>query len=317
MKKILFILSALFFAVLWLTPLTGELEGSAFAQKTVNQDGQLYTIQSDNCVMTVDANNGGKVISLKCDGKELIAQHAKSQGQDPSQGQRPMRWENPNDFGSTFWPAPQSEWNWPPIATYDSKPYAAVLSKTSVTLTSDKDAKYPYVFTKNYTPLGKGAFQIEYVIENAGDKEVKVAPWEITRVPSGGFIFCDAPEIYPATEMTYTTEMGWQWIQFIAKRQNRKTFADCKGWLAFANDGLLFVKQFPDITSQEAAPGEEDFEIYFNQGQTYTEIENQGKYATLAPGEKTSWTVKWTVKSVDPKATKTELKAITEAIIRK
>lgn len=307
MKKILFILSAICI----------QHSALSFAQKTVNQDGQLYTIQSDNCVMTVDANNGGKVVSLKCDGKELIAQHAKSQGQSQNQGQRPMRWENPNDFGSTFWPAPQSEWNWPPIATYDSKPYAAVLSKTSVTLTSDKDAKYPYVFTKNYTPLGKGAFQIEYIIENAGDKEVMVAPWEITRVPSGGFIFCDAPEIYPVTEMTYTTEMGWQWIQFIAKRQNRKTFADCKGWLAFANDGLLFVKQFPDITSQEAAPGEEDFEIYFNQGQTYTEIENQGKYATLAPGEKTSWTVKWTVKSVDPKATKTELKAITEAIIRK
>ena len=317
MKKILFILSALASpsaAFLWFCILHSA---SSFAQKTVNQNEQLYTIQSDNCVMTVDANNGGKVISLKCDGKELIAQHAKSQGQDPSQGQRPMRWENPNDFGSTFWPAPQSEWNWPPIATYDSKPYAASMDKSSVKLTSDKDAKYPYVFTKIYTPLGKGAFQIEYIIEDAGDKEVKVAPWEITRVPSGGFIFCDAPEIYPTTEMTYTTEMGWQWIQFIAKRQNRKTFADCKGWLAFANDGLLFVKQFPDITSQEAAPGEEDFEIYFNQGQTYTEIENQGKYATLAPGEKTSWTVKWTVKSIDPKATKTELKALTEAIIRK
>ena len=254
-----------------------------FAQKNIAQSGNQYTIQSDNCVMLVDADNGGKVVSLKCDGKELIAQHAKVQDQDQSQsqgqGQRParMRWENPNDFGSTFWPAPQSEWNWPPIATYDSKPYSAATSKASVTLISGKDAKYPYVFTKIYTPLGKGSFQIEYIIENAGDKEVKVAPWEITRVPSGGFIFCDAPEIYPTTEMTYTTEMGWQWIQFIAKRQNRKTFADCKGWLAFANDGLLFVKQYPDITSQEAAPGEEDFEIYFNQGQTYTEIENQGR----------------------------------------
>ncbi len=307
----------LLLAAFWLTPLTGELEGSAYAQKTVNQDGQLYTIQSDNCVMTVDAYNGGKVISLKCDGKELIAQHAKNTA--PLSGESEgsfRRWENPNDFGSTFWPAPQSTWNWPPIATYDSKPYTASMEKSSVRLTSDKDAKYPYVFTKNYTPLGKGIFQIEYVIANAGNEEVKVAPWEITRVPSGGFIFCEAPEIYPATEMTYTTEMGWQWIQFIAKPQNRKTFADCKGWLAFANDGLLFVKQFPDITSQEAAPGEEDFEIYFNPGQTFTEIENQGKYVTLQPGEKTSWTVKWTVKSISKEATKSELKALTEAIIK-
>ena len=47
-----------------------------------------------------------------------------------------MRWENPNDFGSTFWPAPQSEWNWPPIATYDSKPYTAVVQGNSVKLTA-------------------------------------------------------------------------------------------------------------------------------------------------------------------------------------
>lgn len=282
---------------------------SSFAQKTVKQDGNQYVLQSDKCVLVVSSEIGGKVVSLKCGDKELIAQHQKRSEQ--------VRFENPNDFGSTFWPSPQSTWNWPPIATYDSKPYTAVVQGNSVKLTSEKDAKYPYVFEKIYQPLGKGSYQIEYIIRNASDEAVEVAPWEITRVPSGGFLFFDAPAIRPVMEMTYTTEMGWQWIQFIAKRQNRKIFADAKGWLAFANDGLLFVKQFPDIASADAAPGEEEVEIYFNQGSTYTEIENQGKYVKLQPGESTSWKVKWTVMPVDKDASKTALKALTETVIRK
>lgn len=282
---------------------------SSFAQKTVKQNGNQYVIQSDKCVLIVDSEKGGKAVSLKCEDKELIAQHQKKSEK--------MRFENPNDFGSTFWPSPQSTWNWPPIVTYDSKPYSAVVQGNAVKLTSEKDAKYPYVFEKTYKPLGKGAYQVEYVIRNAGNEDVKVAPWEITRVPSGGFLFFDAPAVRPVMEMTYTTEMGWQWIQFISKMQNRKVFADAKGWLAFANDGLLFVKQFPDIKTSEAAPGEEEVEIYFNMGDTYTEIENQGKYVTLKPGESTSWTVKWTVVSVDKNATKTNLKALTEQILGK
>ena len=136
-------------------------------------------------------------------------------------------------------------------------------------------------------------------------------------MPSGGFIYFDAPAIRPATEMTYTSEMNWQWIQFIAKeRQNRKIFADAKGWLAFANDGLLFVKQFPDITTTNAAPDEDEVEIYFNRGNTYTEIENQGAYITLQPNEQTTWTVRWTLQQIDKKATKTELKTATETILK-
>lgn len=282
---------------------------SAFAQKTVVKNDNNYTITSGKCVMTVDSEHGGKVISLKCDGKELLAQH--------QQKSEHVRFENPNDFGSTFWPSPQYEWNWPPIATYDNKPYSAKQDKSSLTLVSGEDEKYPYVFEKVFKPLGKGSFEITYNIKNIGGSEVKVGPWEITRVPSGGYIFFDAPALRPLTEISYTTEMGIQWMQYQPKeRQNRKIFADAKGWLAFANDGLLFVKQFPDIASSEAAPEEEEVEIYHNMGKTYTEIENQGAYATLQPGESTSWKVKWTLQSVDANASKTELKTAVEQIMK-
>ncbi|MCF0209405.1 MAG: DUF4380 domain-containing protein [Bacteroidaceae bacterium] len=282
---------------------------STKAQVSISQDGNNYSLQSGKCTMIVAADKGGKVISLQCNQQELIAQHKQKTPE--------IFFENPNDFGSTFWPSPQSTWNWPPIATYDSKSYTAKADKKQLTLTSEKDSKYPYIFEKTYKPLGKGSYDITYTIRNASNEPVKVAPWEITRVPSGGFIYFDAPAIRPATEMTYTSEMNWQWIQFIAKeRQNRKIFADAKGWLAFANDGLLFVKQFPDITTTNAAPDEDEVEIYFNMGNTYTEIENQGAYITLQPNEQTTWTVRWTLQQIDKKATKTELKTATETILK-
>lgn len=282
----------------------------AMAQKAITQDGNTFTIQSGKCTMVIDGQKGSKVISLKCGDQELISQHKPRTEH--------MRFENPNDFGSTFWPSPQSEWNWPPIATYDSAPYSATCGKEELTLTSNTDAKYPYVFVKTFKPLGKGDFLITYTIKNVSSQDVKVAPWEITRVPSGGYLFFDAPAIEPATEMTYTSEIGLQWIKFIAKeRQNRKIFADAKGWLAFANDGLFFVKQFENITSADAAPGEEEVEIYFNAGNTYTEIENQGKYVNLKPQESTSWQVKWTLQNVDKNANKTTLKTAVQDILKK
>lgn len=279
-----------------------------FAQKTVEASANIFTIKSGDCTMTVDGDRGGKVISLKCGEAELIAQHKEKTER--------MRFENPNDYGSTFWPSPQSNWNWPPIATYDSKPYKATKNANSVTLVSGEDEKYPYVFTKTYTPLGKGTYEITYNIKNIGGSDTKVAPWEITRVPGGGQFFFDAPSVRPITEMTYTTEIGWQWVKYIAKeRTNRKIFADSKGWLAYSDNGLLFVKQFPDIEEGKAAPGEDEFELYFNMGNTYTEIENQGAYVLLHPGESTEWKVRWTLVAVDKSSDKTTLKAITEKIL--
>ncbi len=296
--------------ILSFTSLLLLLTTNAFAQKTVTANGNTYTITSGNCTMLVDGDRGGKVISLKCGDAELIAQHKAKTEQ--------MRFENPNDFGSTFWPSPQSNWNWPPIATYDSKPYKATTTTGgSVTLTSAEDEKYPYVFTKTFKPLGKGTFEINYSIKNIGGSDVKVAPWEITRVPGGGIFFFEAPEVRPLTEMTYTTEMGWQWVKYISKeRVNRKIFADSKGWLAYADNGLLFVKQFPDIATGKAAPGEDEFELYFNMGNTYTEIENQGEYTLLHPGDSLNWRVLWTLVAVDKNADKTTLKSLTEKIMK-
>ena len=94
--------------------------------------------------------------------------------------------------------------------------------------------------------------------------------------------------------------------------------ADGKGWLAYLSDGLALVKLFDDLTPTQPAPGEAEIQVYVNRGKTYIEIESQGAYTTLQPGEQLSWTVKWKLAPIDDTAPSKKLaKAIKKLAKRK
>ena len=136
---------------------------------------------------------------------------------------------------------------------------------------------------------------VTYSIINAGKQTRKVAPWEITRVPNEGVIFFDSPVegITPAGLMPFKASEGIAWYETDTANENRKVNADGKGWLAYLNKGLLLVKKFEDLSPTQPAPDEAEIQVYVNRGKTYIELESQGAYTTLAPGEQLTWTVKW------------------------
>lgn len=244
-----------------------------------SEDGTNYVITKGNISMSINAGAGAKVMSLKYGDQEIIQQS-----------------RVPNQFGSTFWTSPQKDWNWPPVAEHDSRPYTVEDKGTSVVMTSQLSQRFPYRITKEFSADKKGIV-ITYTITNESDHQVSLAPWEITRVPSKGVFFCDAPvdEITPAGLLEFKSEYGAAWYTFDVQRQNRKINADGKGWLAYANNGLLFIKKFQDLNPSQPAPEEAEIQVYVNQGDTYTELENQGEYKSLEPGQSMSWTVKWFV----------------------
>ena len=53
------------------------------------------------------------------------------------------------------------------------------------------------------------------------------------------------------------------------------------------------MKTFPPIAATEAAPGEAAIEIYADPTHSYVEVEQQGPFASLLPGQRTDWTVTW------------------------
>jgi hypothetical protein len=73
---------------------------------------------------------------------------------------------------------------------------------------------------------------------------------------------------------------------------NSKALADGTGWLAQVTPPrLLALLASPDIQPADAAPGEAEIEVFTNGD--YVEIENQGALTALAPGDTSTWTVRW------------------------
>lgn len=239
-----------------------------------------YTITNGDVTLTVDASKGGKVVSYKYQDKEVLSQT-----------------RFPNSFGSTFWTSPQSEWNWPPVPEYDTKPFDAEVKDGALVLTGQKSERFGYRIRKQFKADAKdNSIVITYTIVNESDETRKVAPWEISRVPNGGLVFFEAKEAVPANNMKgipFTFEEGAAWYVMDEDKENRKINADGTGWLAFCDNGLMFVKKFQDLKPSEPAPAEAEIQIYVNTGKSFVEIEEQGAYTTLNPGEETDWTVRW------------------------
>ncbi len=229
---------------------------------------------------TIDTGAGGKIISLTYDGQEVISQS-----------------KMPESFGSTFWTSPQNEWNWPPVPELDKYPYEIEVDEANrLVISSSVAAKLGFKVRKEFITNEKDhTLKVNYTIINAGKETKKVAPWEITRVPNEGLIFFDAPVggITPAGLMPFTASEGISWYSTDTANENRKINADGKGWLAYLNKSLLLVKQFEDLAPTQPAPGEAEIQVYVNRGKTYIELESQGAYTTLKPGEQLTWSVKW------------------------
>ena len=255
----------------------GCLQVSAQGIKALEND--QYSITTGDVTLTVDAAKGAKILSFQYNGKEVLSQN-----------------QRPNAFGSTFWTSPQVEWNWPPVPEYDSRPYKAEQKGGALVLTGQTSEKFKYHITKEFkTDPADGAIVVTYSITNDAAVERKVAPWEISRVNNGGVIFFDAPSetITPQGLMPFSFEYGATWYECDEARANRKINADGTGWYAYANDGLLFVKCFPDLGPTCPAPKEAEIQVYVNAGKTYIELEAQGRYTSLKPGESVSWTSRW------------------------
>ncbi len=236
-------------------------------------------MKTGNLSATIDTGAGGRIISLKYGETEMLSQS-----------------RMPESFGSTFWTSPQREWNWPPVPEIDKYPYEIEEEGATLSIVSGVSAKLGMRVRKQFsTDDSDHSLVVRYTIINAGSQTKKVAPWEITRVPNEGLVFFDAPVegITPAGIIPFTATAGAAWYHTDTNNENRKINADGKGWLAYLDKGLLLVKQFDDLTPQQPAPGEAEIQVYVNRGKTYIELESQGAYTTLGPGEELSWTVRW------------------------
>ena len=251
--------------------------------------GDRYELSSmKGQLMGIAPDMGGRITYLKIDGANFLTDSI----------------VNGDNWGSTFWPSPQSDWNWPPPAVLDNKPYTTQLSGSKIKMESAVDPKTGLSVTKIFSVVEKkGGYLLEYIVTNHSAVVKKVAPWEVTRVHPNGFSFFPMGKgnlrggLIPQTLLSN----GICWYVYDQKKipdtGDTQLYSDgSEGWFAEVNGDVILIKKFPDVPFEAIAPGEGEVELYAIKAtpeKSYVEIEHQGAYTELQPGKSFSWTMQW------------------------
>ena len=248
----------------------------------------LFVIDNGFINCSIDVN-GGRIVSFKKDKKEFLS----------------TKEINPAIYGSTLWPAPQSIWNWPPPSKLDEIEYDININDNRLLLISQNDDVLNMRFTKEFV-MTDNNLEINYNIRNISIKNVKVSPWEVTRVNKGGIAFFPRGEneVWGSNldlmKIKVVNNIVWYTSEEKIYTDHTKLFNNGKeGWLAYIQDGYVFIKQFEELQHEFAAPEEDGIEIYANPIDNYIELENLGKYEEIKPGKEINYKVKWYIEQIE------------------
>lgn len=256
-----------------------DITGSDKAEK-------IFQLKAGNTTMKISAN-GGRIISFRLGNNELITNKSEHE-----------------NFGSTLWTAPQSDWGWPPYRVLDSEEYDFQQIGDTLKMTSEPDLISGLQFEKKFIVKDNQYIRIEYLIRNVSEKQQKIAPWEVTRVPCGGMAFfpADGKANIPASSLKTNLSndrINWVFIDKTTIPEHQKLFATAReGWLAYAYNNVLFIKQFPDTKPGDYSPNQGEVEIYTNKDKMYAELENHGAYTLLQPEQVLSYVVNWQLRAI-------------------
>jgi len=246
-----------------------------------SKSGQIFEVKCGNVAMKI-SSEGGRIISYRFGEKEFITNQNEHE-----------------NYGSTLWTSPQSDWGWPPYSILDSVEYSTEKIAGVLKMTSKEDPKSGFQIEKSWQTDDVRSIRIKYLIRNISGKDKAVGPWEVTRVPCGGLAFFPngGKANIPDSDLKPDLQKdGINWI-LIDKEpisENLKLFSTAQeGWLAYELNGILFIKQFPDILPENYSPQQGEVEIYVNKEKSYIELENHGAYRLLKPDESLNYMVSW------------------------
>lgn len=268
-------------------------------------ENRTYLITSGANCLTMDPETGGRIVSFKSDDFEFLS------GKDV----------HPENYGSTFWPSPQSIWNWPPPEALDNCPYSASKKEGTVIMESKTDTHTGFQFIKEFKAGENGAFNITYKMQNAADVILYAAPWEITRVKKGGLFFFPIgenamrPKQFDLARYNINGGIAWYKDDLLRPNNYQLNIADgLEGWMAYAINNKLFVKKFQDVLPECQAPGEAEILFYVSPEADYIEIEVQGKYEPVMPQASISWEMTWMAFDIPPAISSSDIHLLSEFV---
>ncbi len=231
-------------------------------------------------VISIDPFHGARIVSFSLDDYNGIVSSEK----------------NGEYYGSTFWPAPQGDWNWPPPQAIDEGAY----NKVGKSYLSTIDDNLQVSAGKEIKIIENEITEIRYTLKNHGDTILNIGGWEICRVRPGlSFFPLDTALNMKESNLpgvSILDSMVWyKYSHELHPVDGKKYFESGReGWLAHVGGGYLFLKTYADIDIDQLPPGHGEIELY-TQGDdpAYTELEIHGPYMTLNPDEELEFIVRW------------------------
>jgi hypothetical protein len=252
----------------------------------------VYTLQKGDLSLSISAERGGRIVSIKRGGHELLLSEA----------------VHPKYYGAVLWVSPQRRF-WPPSPILDSAPYHVEKTHNTLRLTSEKDTITGLRFIKEFSISEQDTtIVINYQIENISDSAQHVAAWDVTRVPAGGRVFFPVKDrVLPnlTSDLPVSEEDSLLCYTYSDEpvKKGQKLFATTQeGWLAYQNNQLLFIKTFPTVDVEDLPPLQGEVEIFLAPNSLYIELENHGAYTRLEKGESLTYRQKWKLLSLPENA---------------
>lgn len=259
----------------------------------MTRQNNLHYLDNGTLSLTVDANTGARITSLRFKGDELLTQPE----------------VHPQNFGSTLWYAPQSHWNWPPPVSLDTAPYSTITDNGQLSFTSSVDTASGLQFTKRFRLQHQpNLVHLEYIIRNTSAQPVAAGAWELTRMP-GGLTFFPATALAAGAtsnlpDVQIIDNVAWYTLNKATLSVSRKSFFDIdqeisQAWLATVTpQRLLFLKSFPVLLPINYSDGHAAIEVYGHENGAYVELENHGPKTLLGHNDSLSYTVHWLVEAI-------------------
>jgi hypothetical protein len=245
-----------------------------------------YRLEDGPVAVEIDPADGGRLSELSLGGANvLLARGAAA------------------SHGSSYWPSPQRDWDWPPPAELDNLPWRASLHGGALLLESDVTSRLDLSALQRVTAAPHGV-RIEHQFKNHGKQARAVAPWRNSRVAPRGLTFYPSPAaaFENSTLKLAPADDGISWLRHdpATMTENAKSFADgAEGWLAHLAGRLLLLMTFPKVPLAAQAPTEAEIELYVDRTGLFVEVEQQGPYAAIEPGASSPpWTVHFQVHAV-------------------
>lgn len=203
--------------------------------------------------------------------------------------------------GDKTWPAPQSDWSWPPPDVFDTAPLSANINDDhSVTLTSPLSPRFGLRTVRRITlDPAEPVMRIETTFEKISGAPHAVAVWVITQLRDPAAIFMPVPahSIFPEGYAApwkgpaACLRRESDWVRLTRNPAGSHKTGNDGSALVWAGERHLLRINLPRVVGTDYTHNRCSVEVYTNADPfPYVELETLGPLQTLRPGDRASAT---------------------------